>query len=98
MYVPNFRSLLKTPMSDWTLANHTYIGGTPAHPASEFWAHRHVQEVETVDRSGQIHTRLEFSMAGREGYFFPFGEFANMHLPNTQARRHILMIQLTLCT
>jgi cytochrome P450 len=43
------------------------------HPASEFWAERHVKIVKEVDSEGRVSTKRELSMAGRSNDFFPFG-------------------------
>jgi cytochrome P450 len=44
------------------------------HPASEFWAERHITHVEKLDASGNKTTVPQFSIAGRSGGFFPFGK------------------------
>ncbi|KAI0808881.1 putative cytochrome P450 [Xylaria sp. FL0064] len=49
------------------------VWGTPEHPATEFWAYRHVKEVEVTDEQGRTTKKLEFSMAGRDRWFFPWG-------------------------
>lgn len=54
-----------------------YIGGAPGHPASEFWAHRHVKEVVTGDGA----EKAEFSTKNRAASFFPYGKY---QLPRSQ--------------
>ncbi|KAK0736166.1 cytochrome P450 [Apiosordaria backusii] len=50
------------------------VWGKKEHPASEFWAARHVIYVERVDESGMIVKRVpEFSMAWRQNDWFPYG-------------------------
>ncbi|KAF2964595.1 hypothetical protein GQX73_g8975 [Xylaria multiplex] len=50
------------------------VWGEPGHPASEFWAYRHVKEIETTDTDGRHAKRLEFSISGKTGSFFPYGK------------------------
>ncbi|KAI0410195.1 hypothetical protein F5X98DRAFT_382152 [Xylaria grammica] len=50
------------------------VWGRPDHPASEFWAYRHVQERETVDADGRPTKKLEFSISGKSRSFFPWGK------------------------
>jgi len=50
-----------------------YTGGTPDHPAREFWAYRHVELKEVQDATGQISKRLEFLMKGRAASYFLYG-------------------------
>ena len=49
------------------------IWSEPEHPASEFWAERHITYVDGVDESGGKTKVRQFSLAGRAGGFFPFG-------------------------
>ncbi len=49
------------------------IWDEPEHPASEFWAGRHLKDIEEVDKSGVKRTVTKFSITGRSGGFFPFG-------------------------
>jgi cytochrome P450 len=48
------------------------IWSVPGHPASEFWAERHITHVEIPDGT-KTKSTPQFSMAGRSGGFFPFG-------------------------
>jgi len=45
------------------------IWGVPGHPASEFWAERHIKLVQEPD--GQW--KRQFAMSKKPGEFFPFG-------------------------
>ena len=53
------------------------IWGAPDHPASEFWAERHIKYIEERDETGQLHEKRVFAMAASPGYFFPFGKHIN---------------------
>lgn len=48
------------------------VWGTDAHPASEFWAYRHVKEVDAVVDGGKTTKTYQFSMRGRPSSFFPY--------------------------
>ena len=51
------------------------VWGTEDHPASEFWAWRHVKYVEKMDEaSGKVEIVPTFSMRGRPSSFFPYGK------------------------
>lgn len=52
------------------------IWSVPGHPASEFWAERHITYGKSVDEHGKEITIPQFSMVGRSGGFFPYGKFA----------------------
>jgi cytochrome P450 len=47
------------------------VWGHPGHPATEFWAERHI----APDKGGE-NTR-SFSMAGRPSSYYPFGKLAS---------------------
>ena len=49
------------------------VWSEPGHPASEFWAERHISYVKKVDALGKEIRERQFSLAGRAGSFFPFG-------------------------
>ena len=51
------------------------IWGAEGHPASEFWAERHVQYVEEAGEDGERKRVKKFVMAGGATDFFPYGEF-----------------------
>ena len=54
----------------WILHHDESIWGTPDHPATEFWAMRHLKYID----SGNKNTIAQFSLEGRSGGFFPFGQ------------------------
>lgn len=50
------------------------VWAVEGHPASEFWAWRHVQVQEIQDeRTGETVSRMRFTMRGRPTSFFPYG-------------------------
>ena len=51
------------------------IWGSEGHPASEFWAERHIKHVEQEDEEGKIHNVRKFAAAGGPSSYFPFGEY-----------------------
>lgn len=54
------------------------VWGTEGHPASEFWAWRHVKYVGKMDKvSGEIRNVPIFSMKGRPSSFFPYGKLTS---------------------
>ena len=59
-------SMIQAPMM---ISHHDKTWGTIEHPASKFWAQRHIQH----DSAG-----THFSMAGQKTSFFPFGGGANI--------------------
>jgi hypothetical protein len=62
------------------------VWGTEDHPASEFWAWRHVKYVEKTDEvSGEVTMLPTFSMTGRPSSFFPYGRFSSY-----RAKRQVL--------
>ncbi|KAF3765693.1 putative cytochrome P450 [Cryphonectria parasitica EP155] len=69
------------------------VWGSPGHPASEFWAERHLKYTETVDKdTGQKTMRPEFSMAKNANMFFPYGGGSGICPGRTFAKQEILMI------
>ncbi|KAH0433866.1 hypothetical protein CcaCcLH18_05618 [Colletotrichum camelliae] len=70
------------------------------HPASEFWAERHVRRrVKTVDEAtGEIKTERIFVMAGKPSDFFPFGGGVSMCPGRHFAKQEILLTVATLVT
>ncbi|KAK5632007.1 hypothetical protein RRF57_007721 [Xylaria bambusicola] len=72
--------------------------GTPAHPATKFWAYRHVKEVEVTSSTGLSTKRLEFSLGGPSGLFFPFGGGKNMCVGRNFAKPEVLLTVATLVT
>lgn len=67
------------------------IGGTPGHPASEFWAARHVKEVETRGDNGIPSKQLEFSLAGKTKSFLPYGGGISMCAGRNFAKPEVLL-------
>lgn len=49
------------------------VWGSTGHPASEFWAERHIKYVDDRKENGQIEHKRVFAMAGRPSSYFPFG-------------------------
>ena len=49
------------------------IWSAPGHPASEFWAERHVKHVDEATNAGEGGPVPQFSLAGRSNDFFPYG-------------------------
>ncbi|GAW20266.1 hypothetical protein ANO14919_097670 [Xylariales sp. No.14919] len=67
------------------------VWGKPDHAASEFWAYRHVQERETVDTDGRLTKKLEFSISGKSGSFFPWGGGISICAGRLIAKAEILL-------
>ncbi|KAK1991888.1 cytochrome P450 [Colletotrichum falcatum] len=68
------------------------VWGAEGHPASEFWAERHVRYVEKVDEAGNTKKVKEFSMAGRPSDFFPFGGGVSMCPGRFFAKQEIMLV------
>ncbi|RDW68095.1 hypothetical protein BP6252_09491 [Coleophoma cylindrospora] len=49
------------------------VWGVPGHPATEFWAERHLVDVEEEDADGNIKTTKQFSIGKKTSSFFPYG-------------------------
>ena len=49
------------------------IWGVEEHPASEFWAERHIKSMEEKDDAGNTTYKRSFAMDGRSGSYFPYG-------------------------
>ena len=49
------------------------IWSSDEHPASEFWAERHIKVQESTDAERNVTQERVFSMAGRPSSYFPFG-------------------------
>ncbi|KAK0671650.1 putative cytochrome P450 E-class, group IV [Cercophora samala] len=49
------------------------VWGEKDHPANEFWAARHLKYAEETDESGNVKQVPQFSMAGRQNDWFPYG-------------------------
>ncbi|KAK2059469.1 cytochrome P450 [Colletotrichum caudatum] len=67
------------------------VWGAEGHPASEFWAERHVKYAEKVDEAGNVKKVKEFSMAGRPSEFFPFGGGISMCPGRFFAKQEIML-------
>ncbi|OLN93262.1 Cholesterol 7-alpha-monooxygenase 3 [Colletotrichum chlorophyti] len=65
------------------------VWGSDGHPASEFWAGRHLK------RSGG---KVEFTMAGRTSSFFPFGGGSSICPGRVFAKQEIIMTLAALIT
>lgn len=51
------------------------VWGTENHPASSFWAYRHLKEVEVTNSDGSSIKQVQFCMKGRPSDFFPYGMY-----------------------
>ncbi len=49
------------------------VWGSTGHPASEFWAERHLKYIKETDPAGNVSHKRVFAMAGRPSSYFPFG-------------------------
>ena len=57
------------------------VWGTEDHPASKFWAWRHIKYVEKMDDiSGEVKNVPIFSMRGRPSSFFPYGKLLSLSM------------------
>ncbi|RWA11965.1 hypothetical protein EKO27_g3134 [Xylaria grammica] len=65
--------------------------GTADRPASDFWAYRHIREVETIDAVGHVKKQREFSMMGRGGSFFPYGGGISICAGRAFAKHEVLL-------
>lgn len=52
------------------------VWGVEGHPASEFWAWRHIKYVSSTDDNGNETKTPVFEMRGRATDYFPYGEFS----------------------
>jgi cytochrome P450 len=64
-------SMLQAPM----LVAHydEAVWGSSEHPASEFWAERHIKYEKETDEASNVTQKRVFAMAGRPSSYFPFG-------------------------
>ncbi|KAL2877049.1 hypothetical protein SGCOL_007670 [Colletotrichum sp. CLE4] len=67
------------------------VWGVEGHPASEFWAERHIKHVEKEDENGKAQKIKEFSMAGRPSDFFPYGGGVSMCPGRFFAKQEIML-------
>lgn len=74
-------AMLQAPMS--TAHYEEAAWGVPGHPASEFWAERHVKYVDDDDSADKADARKRrvYALAGRPSSFFPFGMLFKSHNP-----------------
>ena len=52
--------------------------GTEGHPASEFWALRHIKWAEGKEEGGEATKVPQFTMAGRAAEFIPYGTYSGL--------------------
>ncbi|KAK0650000.1 cytochrome P450 [Cercophora newfieldiana] len=72
------------------------VWGVPGHPASEFWAERHIKYVERVDeKDGTVKLEPQFDMTGRQNDFFPYGGGAPV-CPGRFFARQEMMLSLAI--
>ncbi|EXF77052.1 hypothetical protein CFIO01_01699 [Colletotrichum fioriniae PJ7] len=67
------------------------VWGVEGHPASEFWAERHIKYVEKQDEDGKPQNVKEFSMTGRPSDFFPYGGGVSMCPGRFFAKQEIML-------
>lgn len=66
-------SMLQAPMS---IAHYEEAAwGIAGHPASEFWAERHIKYVESGAADGSKLKKRVYALSGRPSSFFPFGMY-----------------------
>ncbi|KAI0886387.1 putative cytochrome P450 [Annulohypoxylon maeteangense] len=65
--------------------------GVDGHPASQFWASRHLNYTEKVDKAGTIKQEPYFSIKARPTSFFPYGGGHAMCPGRHFAKREIMM-------
>ncbi|OTB17450.1 hypothetical protein K445DRAFT_74002 [Daldinia sp. EC12] len=68
------------------------VWGTKDHPASEFWAYRHLKSLNVRDDKAQRGTELEYSISGRMGSFFPYGGGGYMCPGRNLAKQEIILV------
>ncbi|RYP39364.1 hypothetical protein DL768_010720 [Monosporascus sp. mg162] len=81
-----------------TLAAHydEDVWGFPGHPASEFWAERHIKYAEEKDEAGNVRRKRTFAMAGRTGAdYFPYGG-GNLICPGRHFAKQQIMLTVAL--
>jgi hypothetical protein len=60
------------------------VWGADGHPASEFWAARHVKYVDETDETGKTRSVPRFEMVGKPTDFFPYGTSPKHSANSTQ--------------
>ncbi|KAF4925828.1 Cholesterol 7-alpha-monooxygenase [Colletotrichum viniferum] len=68
------------------------VWGVEGHPASSFWAERHIKYVDKEDDLGHVKTMMEFSMAGRPSDYFPYGGGVSMCPGRFFAKQEIMLV------
>ncbi|KAL2173171.1 cytochrome P450 [Thermothelomyces heterothallicus CBS 202.75] len=86
-------SLLQVP----TLVAHydEDVWGAESHPASEFWAGRHIKYTDEPDAEGRVTRKRVFAMAGRTGSYFPYGG-GNLICPGRHFAKQEIMLTIAL--
>ncbi|OHW97251.1 cytochrome p450 family protein [Colletotrichum incanum] len=75
------------------------IWGQGGHPASEFWAERHVKQVKKVDQdTGSVTTERQFVMGAKPSEFFPYGGGVSICPGRFFAKQEILLTIAMLVT
>lgn len=66
-------SMLQAPMS---IAHYEEaVWSVPGHPASVFWAERHIKYVDSDAADGSKVKKRAYALSGRPSSFFPFGMY-----------------------
>ncbi|KAI8262806.1 Cholesterol 7-alpha-monooxygenase [Colletotrichum sp. SAR11_239] len=68
------------------------VWGVEGHPASIFWAERHIKYVNKEDELGNVKMAMEFSMAGRPSDYFPYGGGVSMCPGRFFAKQEIMLV------
>ncbi|GKT94837.1 cytochrome P450 family protein [Colletotrichum tofieldiae] len=75
------------------------IWGQEGHPASEFWAERHIKHVKKVDEdTGFVTTERQFVMGAKPSEFFPYGGGVSTCPGRFFAKQEILLTVAMLVT
>ncbi|KAK2604000.1 hypothetical protein QQS21_003836 [Conoideocrella luteorostrata] len=74
------------------------VWAVEGHPASEFFARRHIKYVSVEDDSGHLTKKEQFSMKGRPSSFFPYGGGYVMCPGRHFAKQEIIMAIATIVT
>ncbi|OTA83400.1 hypothetical protein M434DRAFT_83944 [Hypoxylon sp. CO27-5] len=67
------------------------VWGTDGHPASEFWAERHLNYVEKINENGETVKVPQFAINARPTSYFPYGGDHAMCPGRHFAKREIIM-------
>ncbi|KAM3426276.1 hypothetical protein NHJ13734_009550 [Beauveria thailandica] len=74
------------------------VWGVDDHPASEFYAQRHIKYTMAEDESGKPYEKAQFSMKGRPSSFFPYGGGYVMCPGRHFAKQEIILAIATIVT